>query len=382
MPRSIILLLAALLPLPSPAETINLSGQWRLALDAGDTGLAAGPDAWSFNDVIHLPNTLTLAGKGIPLNRAPSLDQETLANLHQRHSFVGPAWYQRGVEIPAGWRGESVVLELERVLWESRLWVNGSEAGIADSLSTPHRFEISKWIRPGANVITLRIDNRKKLPIGIGHAYTNATQTIWNGAVGNICLIRNPQVRATQLHLRRSGNHSAAAVVCIENPTERRVDARIEVRVTHPDGRPMRPIVRNQTVPPGASRAGFEIDLGPSPAEWCEFDPSVYQIDLTLKTGAGESIIKETYGHRSFRAEGRKLLINGRPVFLRGTLECCIKVYPASASPSSPTRWANTTTIRALPSCRNMKAERSAPLAMRRSATISPAKAAWVRLPP
>ena len=188
--------------LSQPDDTIDLAGEWRLALDAGDLGLAGGPASWRFNDTISLPNTLTLAGKGEPLRMEPKLDKETLANLHQRFSHVGPAWYQRDFEMPPAWAGMDVQLEIERVLWESRLWINGKDAGMRDSLCVPHRHDVGGLIQPGKNTLTLRIDNREKFPIGIGHAYTNATQTIWNGAIGGIRLTARPKARLDRLRLR------------------------------------------------------------------------------------------------------------------------------------------------------------------------------------
>ena len=311
-------------------ETLDLSGDWRLALDPDDKGLSTGPSTWRFSDTIRLPTTLTLAGKGTPLTRPPTLDKETLQGLHQRHSYVGPAWYQREVEIPADWAGKDVILELERVIWQSRLWINGAETGTRDSLSTPHRFVLSNQLPPGRHTLTLRIDNRELLPIGIGHAYTNATQTIWNGVVGKFQLTAVPKARIDHLQLRPDGD-TIAATLALHNSTNAAVSAAIRLVVTHPDGRAMPPLTLRQTLPPGDSTRKLAIPLGTSPALWSEFSPALYQVKASLKSPAGLSEAEETYGHRTFTAEGRKLLVNGRQIFLRGTLECAI--FPKTGHP-------------------------------------------------
>jgi len=312
------------------SETLDLSGEWKLALDPNDSGLAAGPATWNFPDTIQLPGTLTLAGKGNPLTRQPTLDKQTLQELHQRHSYIGPAWYQREVEIPAGWADKDIILELERVIWQSRLWINGSEAGVGDSLSTPHRFVLSNKINPGSNTLTLRIDNREQLPIGIGHAYTNATQTIWNGVVGKFVLTAVPKARIDHLRLRSDGNRIAATLT-LHNSSEAPVSANIAIHVAHPDGRKMPPVTLKQNLPPGDSTREIGIPLGASPAFWSEFTPALYQVDATLESPSGISSTTENYGHRSFTADGRKLLVNGRQTFLRGTLECAI--FPKTGHP-------------------------------------------------
>jgi hypothetical protein len=312
------------------AEILDLSGEWKLALDPNDSGLAAGPETWNFPDTIKLPTTLTLAGKGTPLTRQPTLDKETLQELHQRHSYIGPAWYQREVEIPASWAEKDIVLELERVIWQSRVWINGTEAGTQDSLSTPHRFALSNSLKPGTNTLTLRIDNREQVPIGIGHAYTNATQTIWNGVVGKFALTALPKARIDHLRLRPDDKHIAATLT-FHNSTKTPVSADIAISVTHPDGRTMPPVALKHTLPPGDSTREMSIPLGSAPALWSEFTPQLYQIKAALESPAGPSALTENYGHRSFTSEGRKLLVNGSQTFLRGTLECAI--FPKTGHP-------------------------------------------------
>ena len=312
------------------AESLDLSGEWKLALDPDDKGLSAGPSTWNFPDTIQLPTTLTLAGKGTPLTRPPTLDKETLQGLHQRHSYVGPAWYQREIEIPASWAGKDVILEMERVIWQSRLWINGKEAGTRDSLSTPHRFDVSGLLQPGRHTLTLRIDNRELLPIGIGHAYTNATQTIWNGVVGNFKLSAAPKARIDHVRLRPEGNQ-IAATLSLHNSTPAPVSASITLDVIHPDGRAMPPVTLKHMVPAGNSTKDITIPLGSSPALWSEFTPALYQVKARLDSPAGLSSVETKYGHRTFTAEGRKLLINGSQTFLRGTLECAI--FPKTGHP-------------------------------------------------
>ena len=325
------LILPAIFAIASHAsETIDLSGEWKLSLDPNDAGRVAGPGACVFADTIRLPTTLTLAGKGRPLTRQPTLDSETLRQLHQRHVYVGPAWYQREIEIPASWGEKDVVLELERVIWQSRLWINGVEAGSQNSLSTPHRYVLSGGLRPGRNTLTLRIDNREQLPIGVGHAYTDATQTIWNGVVGNFTLTAVPKVRIDHLRLRPDGTRIAATLAC-RNATQAPVAATITFDVTHPDGRRLSPITLRHTLPPGDSTKEIAIPLGSAPALWSEFTPVRYRVKATLDSPAGQSTRTENYGHRTFTIEGRKFLVNGRRTFLRGTLECAI--FPKTGHP-------------------------------------------------
>ena len=324
-------LLSAIAASVTSATPVDLSGSWKLGLDDGDRALATTPPDWNFDDSIDLPNTLTLAGKGEPLSLAPVLDKVSLVNLHQRFSFVGPAWYQREIDVPVEWTGLDVQLELERVLWESRVWVNGTEAGLRDSLSTPHRYQLGALLKPGKNTLTLRIDNREKLPIGIGHAYTNATQTIWNGVVGKLTLTAFPKVRIETLRLRSAPERKVVVTLETLNSTGTPVSARTVVRLVHPDGRVISEHPRSLEVPSGTGTATFSISLGDMPVEWSEFDPRKYTVEASLSSSSGTSALRDSFGYRLFEAKARHLLINGRRVFLRGTLECSI--FPKTGHP-------------------------------------------------
>ena len=117
------LLLATLNGAASP--TLDLAGEWRLRLDPGDQGVSANWPAKPLagRDRIVLPNTTDRAGFGFALDtntmlyaapypvttRFPGVKEPVRADEHgylvRRHLFVGPAWYERELEVPAAWQG-------------------------------------------------------------------------------------------------------------------------------------------------------------------------------------------------------------------------------------------------------------------------------------
>ena len=104
---------------PSPSAPVSLAGAWRFQFDPKDAGIR---DQWftkSLDGKIDLPNTTSTAGLGAETTRT---DTGMLTLLRP---YVGPAWYQRDIEIPAAWSGRPVTLHLERVLWRSTIWVDG-----------------------------------------------------------------------------------------------------------------------------------------------------------------------------------------------------------------------------------------------------------------
>ena len=111
--------------------SVPLAGTWRFRLDPNKVGIEQQWYATRLPDEIKLPGTTDEAKLGLPNPAKPSLD-----GLYRPNLYAGPAWYQRDIEIPADWQGKRVELLLERVHWETRVWLDGREIGIARQ---PHR---------------------------------------------------------------------------------------------------------------------------------------------------------------------------------------------------------------------------------------------------
>ena len=331
------------------AETIDLSGRWSFQLDPQDQGVASNFVAQPFADSIHLPGTTSEAGKGQPLalpavlpdlplenldlkrgltfgRDKAALENSPLAHLYQRFSYVGPAWYRRTVEIPRGWTNEDVQLVLERVMWNSRVWVNGQGMGARNSLTTPHSYEIGAALKPGDNEIVIRVDNRRQLEIGNPHAYTDESQTIWNGIIGRLALEARQKIRIDRLKLRPDlERHGVEVTVQTHNGNGREARTVLALQAA-PEGFKGRPLPLWQAaivLPAGDSEQEVFYPMGTNYELWSEFNPKLYRVQASLAGGSTRSELAGQFGMRAFRASGGSLAINGQPVFLRGTVNCC-----------------------------------------------------------
>ncbi|MFG0288905.1 MAG: GDSL-type esterase/lipase family protein [Rhodopirellula sp. JB044] len=304
------------------ATALDLSGSWTVRLDPDDVGVQQKWFEQIGGEPIQLPGSLTDARIGTPLDLKPELTKEVFHHLHPHTQYVGPAWYSREITLDQTWSGENAVLLLERVLWESTVWINGKRVGERNSLSTPHRHSVGEYLRPGKNTIVVRVDNRSQVNIGeIGHAYTNETQTIWNGVIGKIELSREAD----------------ASITIKTNPLRVAVSApgRLEVTAELLSGEQEHKLAWSTNVTkPGDVTVGLRKDRL---RQWSEFTPNLYRITATLRNPRTDSVQRSTIttGFRSVRTDGRRLLVNDNPAFMRGTLECCI--FPKTGYPPMQT---------------------------------------------
>ena len=161
------------------SKRINLSGTWQFALDRQGTLKAGDPLA----DTILLPGTTDTNKKGDFTAKS-----EETTFLTRPWSYKGRAWYQREVNIPASWKGKPVYLFLERTK-PSEVYVDGKLAGSSNDISTPQVFDLAKSLTPGKHQLTIMVDNGSGVPKQLyesSHAYTESTQTNWNGIIGKI----------------------------------------------------------------------------------------------------------------------------------------------------------------------------------------------------
>ena len=153
--------------------SLSLAGEWSVML--GDA-----------KEVRHamLPGTIDTNHLGF----APSDTTET-THLTRLYAYKGKATYSRTIEIPKQWKKAAVELFLERTkpTW---VYVDGNLVDSCNFISTPQRYILPK-LKSGKHTLEIVVDNSRGVPeqvYGSSHAYTEDTQTNWNGIIGEILL--------------------------------------------------------------------------------------------------------------------------------------------------------------------------------------------------
>jgi len=327
-------------------KKIGLQGKWRFEIDRNDEGIQQKWFAKKLSDNIDLPGSMTENRKGDDV----TLHTEWTASIYDSSFFfnprlakyrtqenlklpfwltpvkyyVGAAWHQKDVTVPETWKGKRIVLFLERPHTETRLWVNGKEAGMQNSLSVPHVFEISNYLKTGNNTITLRIDNRTK-DIDVGkdsHSITDQTQGNWNGVVGRMELQATPSsyIEDIQVYPDLKGK-KAIVKVGVESNSRGEITLQAQSynsKKTHPV-----PSVQ-KTFTSKEKLLEIELPMGEDFLTWDEFEPNLYRLTATLKTDKGTDTRETRFGMREFTIEGKYFYVNGRKTMLRGTVENCV----------------------------------------------------------
>ncbi|MBN2761443.1 MAG: beta-glucuronidase, partial [Bacteroidales bacterium] len=246
--------------------------------------------------------------------------------------YLGSAWYQREIILPKNWKDKKIELILERPHWQTSVWIDTLFLGRQNSLSTPHRFTIEPArVKPGKHMLTIKVDNAiRDIDPGINsHSITDHTQGNWNGIVGkmlltakNTCTIRHVKIVPD---LKRK---VASILIDFDNLPEQN-NYKLFIKVNGYNHEHTIPALSFTEI---NEEFMAEIPMGNDYKTWSEFSPVLYQMTLQLKDGYKKIDSRtEVFGMRIFSINGRRFEINGIPVFLRGTTECC--VFPLTGYP-------------------------------------------------
>lgn len=329
-------------------KVVDISGEWRFAVDPEDSGIESQWFNTTLADRITLPGSMLTNGKGNAIdldtpwtgliNDRSFFDNEEYAAYREPDNFKipmwlqpdlyykGVAWYQKDINIPAGWKGTTVRLYFERCHWQTSVWLDGEFAGYADALGTPQTFDLTELASPGRHTLTVRIDNDiHEIDPGLNaHSISDHTQGNWNGIIGDMHIESLPAITVSRIDVYPSLSGNSFSVKARVN-SSRECKSKLTLKLNG----------ESFSLPCSLNEGSNELEgsfvLRKKVSAWSESHPVLY--DLTYKmAGSGDSKSMRI-GFREIGTENGRLLLNGEPLFLRGTLHC--GAFPLTGYPST-----------------------------------------------
>lgn len=326
-------------------DRIELAGNWSFQLDPQNLGIHENWQGNMFPDSLSLPGTTDTNKKGFLNTRT---DETTY--LSREYFYVGKAWYTRTVEIPENWKGKSICFHMERTKPTS-VWVDTFLIGKNDYISVPQEYDLSAYLTPGTHKLTIMVDNGNSVPpqlLSNSHAYTESTQTNWNGIIGDfyleasdLCHIKDVQVYP---HVE---DKSITVKVTVENKCPELTNATLSLQAeswNFPDESRQKTASffgnfqseverslkkhktekRREKIDLSLNEFTFKLDMGDDVLLWSEFLPVLYKLNVTLKAEDVTDVREVDFGMRDFKTEGTRFVNNGKVTFLRGKHDACV----------------------------------------------------------
>lgn len=311
-------------------ENMLLNGNWEFQLDSTNIGISQRWFAENsrYTNQINVPGSWQAQGFGKPSG-----------NL--RNHYSGVAWYRRTVAIPEKWKGKRIILNIEGAHRVTQLYVNNTDMGQHDGFSAPFAFDVSDVIIPGKNnVFALRIDNsgtviedspdkqKAGLPTGMLNYVGN-----WGGIYGNVELETTARTYIDNVSITsewKSKTVTFQVHVSGVNKTQRL--KALEVRIKIQGSKSFHGTLSSDAA--GELETAVKVQL-PEVQTW---SPEYPNLNLaTIELWSGPTIIdsvQQRFGVREIETSGKTILLNGKPIYLRGYGDDNIEVmtgFPASS---------------------------------------------------
>ena len=289
-------------------ETIDLSGFWYFKIDPKKKG---EKENW------HMASTFEWDKLFVPANWN---EQST-----DYMDYMGKAWYARSFHVPKDWEEKLVLMCFEGVNYKAKVWMNGQFLGEHEGGFTPFAFRTERALRYGReNRVVVMVDNtlsKRTIPPGEGMNTTYFDFFHYGGIHREAYLCSISRLHIKDLTVRteikdRDGVVDVETVVSNEEEKEAYCELTFEV------------IDREETVSKKTAR--FRI---PSHVEkllkqnmtvkkakfWSVESPHLYIMRTKLIVNGNVSDRLDTsFGVRTVQVENGKILLNGRPIFMKG----------------------------------------------------------------
>ena len=287
---------------------MSLNGEWQFeidkAADGESRGLTYGKDLQSKITVPFCPES-KLSGIGLG-------NTERLKDV----------WYRRVFEVPPAMKGKRFRIHFGGVDYRAWVYINGQLAGTHVGESAAFYFDITKLLKDGSNEVVVKVlDNmwnglqpcgKQSHDKSWSCFYTRTTgiwQSVWLEAVGssfveNISVVPDP-------------DNARVLIEATINGSGKNLTLKAEAFA---NGK----LVGSDTAAgPWLNRLTLNLK---EKHLWEPGRPFLYDLKLTLYSGTEKDTekideLKSYFGLRKIAIDGRKILINGKPVFQRLILD-------------------------------------------------------------
>lgn len=283
---------------------MNLNGTWQFEMDFGGSGRARG-----LVEKEKLEREILV----------PFCPESRLSGVNYK-DFMEAVWYRRSFTLPKEAAGKRVLLHFGAVDYKCEAWVNGQSVGVHEGGYVSFTFEITAALREGENTLVVCADDNvrggrqpggKQSSIYQSHEchYTRTTgiwQTVWLEWVNPVYMEKTrmiPDAANGSVYLDATINGCAAGMTLeAEASFAGQAEGKTVVAV---DG----------------NHAKLNLTVA-NKHLWNAGEPNLYDLKLTLKKGEEVVDMVDSYfGLRTISFDGKKCLINGKPVFQRLVLD-------------------------------------------------------------
>ena len=285
-------------------EKISLNGEWNYIVDVQEEGYydyRMNPTPWGFflNQKPQHPEDLI----EYDFDKAATMQIPSDWNTKDERLFFyeGTVWFKKSFNYNKK-AGKRAFLYFGAVNYESIVYLNGKRLGRHEGGFTPFNFDVTDVINNGDNFVIIKVDNKRRKE-------NVPTQIFdwWNygGITRDVYIIETDEVfvQNYKFDLDKSNRNQIFYSISLN-----RNAAGAKVEVSIPELKVKQILTSDRSGNLSGSINAKNLVL------WSPENPKLYDVELKL----GGTVLKDQIGFRTIETQGKKILLNGKPIFLRG----------------------------------------------------------------
>lgn len=293
-------------------EGADLSGTWHYSVDPYRDGLAGfhrGPPAAGHRryddvDVDALTRATPTALYEYDMDRAPTatLPQGWIGHDPSLRHYQGLMWYERRFDAAPLKPGQRAFLRFEAANYTAKVYLNGKAVGEHEGGFTPFSMEVTEVLRASNNQLTVGVDSTPQAD-GVPPPVTDWEN--YGGITRPMRLVITPGTFIDDAWVRLAKDGRIAATVTLDGAQAANREVHVRIAELGLD-------LAGRTDGQGVLKVS-----APAPkrlARWSPETPKLYDVVIQ----AGEDRLSDRVGFRTIETKGSKILLNGKPIFLRG----------------------------------------------------------------
>jgi len=240
-------------------------------------------------------------------------------------SAVDRAWYQRRVTIPDRWADRRILLDVTRLSTDAAVYLDGERVG---EVTWPFgQVDLTEHARPGAThelrLLVAATTDAKKVErfLDAGSVLVREAKLPSRGLVGDVLLRSEPRgPRLDDVFIQTSVRRKTLTLEVTFTGIEQTGRVALDAVVRGPDGGVARRFAEAVGVEAGAPGERQTVTVSwawPDPVLWEVGEPHLYTLALSARGAGVDDAMHQRFGFRQFRIDGRRFLLNEKPINLR-----------------------------------------------------------------
>ncbi|MFT7723205.1 MAG: glycoside hydrolase family 2 TIM barrel-domain containing protein [Roseateles sp.] len=298
------------------ADVQDLSGRWTYSRDYYRTGLT-DINGWVAKSRMQRHRDVDVAaaearpGTGFfefDLDRGPAMAIPGAWNAAEPELrwYDGLIWFQRRFDVTAPRPGERSFLRFEGVNYRAHVYLNGREVGRHEGGFTPFVLEVTGALRASGNRLVVGVDSRHDAQSIPGEI---TDWDLYGGITRPVKLIRTPATFIDDATLRLTDTGRLVGSLQLDGTQAAGRAVRLRIAALG---------VTVQARTDASGQARFDIAAPDSLQRWSPEAPTLYDVAFEADAGSGTDRVRERIGFRTLAVKGADILLNGKPVFLKG----------------------------------------------------------------